>query len=112
MKEFKVGDKVVCTVRGQYGKIATVSRVMKTFVELDDGSKWKHTGSIVGSGPWDTNSIVPLTPDVSKERNHQILVRKARAHIERLTRSRDESIVIQTYQLTKHLIESEEVSRG
>ena len=54
MSEFKVGDKVVAVTSGgvqRSAKSAIVSRVLKSFIELDDGSRWRPDGQDVYPRP-------------------------------------------------------------
>lgn len=51
MEPFKVGDKVAIIYTGVWGKFAdapqevrTVKKVLKPYLELDDGTRWKHEG--------------------------------------------------------------------
>lgn len=108
--KFKVGDKVVHVVSDRfdrYESVATVARVLKRFVQLDDGTKWSHYG-FPYPNRWSIRRIHLLTPEISKKRNWQIRVAKARAHAEWLRNTRDEATLLEAYELTKHLRTAED----
>lgn len=66
--QFRVGDKVALISRGWAApELYRVARVLKRFVELDDGSRWTHLG-----GPYPRDSLCfmhirPWTPQHERE---------------------------------------------
>jgi hypothetical protein len=75
---FKVGDKVA--VRGEgldrdNLRIEKVARVLKSFVELEDGSKFSHTGNPYPRREWSTVHMVRLTPELETLARRQRFVR-------------------------------------
>ena len=69
LKEVKKGDKVI-VVRGYNDSraIGIVKRVMKRFIELEDGSRWRTNG--LGSYPykrWDQCRLLECAEDLENE---------------------------------------------
>jgi hypothetical protein len=69
LKEVKKGDKVV-VVRGGMDSMAIgiIKRVMKHFIELEDGSKWRLNG--LGAYPhrrWDCAQLLEHTEELENE---------------------------------------------
>lgn len=69
MAEFKEGDEVTI-VRwglGRSHELRRVARVTKTFVELDDGSKWSHHGMPYPRRSGFNTPSISLTTDEHRE---------------------------------------------
>ena len=78
METLEVGDKVA--VRGGYMnreaiEVHTVSRVLKRFVELENGAQFTHTGSAYPHRDYSTSFMVALTPELEAEARRQKFVR-------------------------------------
>ena len=56
-KEFEVGDKVIEYLHGEPKKVSTVKRILKRFLELEDGTKWGLYGYAYPYRTWGTAHI-------------------------------------------------------
>jgi hypothetical protein len=54
----------------------TVCRVLKSFVELNDGSRWKHSGSVHPRQEYSLHYIRPMTPELESKIRRARLVRR------------------------------------
>lgn len=77
-----VGDVVVVTSgAGDRPRrfLRKVRRVMKRFVELNDGSRWSRTGKVYPSQEWSTSYMTPLAecpPGTATEIERERLARE------------------------------------
>jgi len=77
--EFNIGDTVFVCDKGKARSISSVSKVMKRFVELEDGSKWRPDG--IGRYPyrrWDASKLRPYQPDSPE---HPVLLAECNRYI-------------------------------
>lgn len=78
MAEFEIGNKVA--IRGvgidrDALQVRTVARVLKRFVELDNGSKFTHNGSVYPRQEYSSTRLLLLTPELEAEARRQSFVR-------------------------------------
>jgi hypothetical protein len=76
---FKIGDRVA--IRGgsvldrDRLRLGTVKRVMKRFVELEDGSQFTHEGGDYPRREYTFTRLLALTPEVKAEARRQSFIR-------------------------------------
>lgn len=82
---FRVGDKVAVVSRHRsFPEMAKVSRVLKRFVELDNGSRWRLDGQPYPAQDWPSRRITRWTDEHTRDRQIAEAVRQARNLVERL----------------------------
>jgi hypothetical protein len=73
MKEFKLGDTLCIDVLGNL-RFCKVSRVLKRFIELDNGQKITHDGHSYPRRKWDYNSYrIATKKDFELKKYKQLL---------------------------------------
>ena len=90
-KPFEVGDKVAVVTRGAVAPdMYRVARVMKRFVELDDGSRWNLQGGPYPATDWPHQRIAHWTDRHTRACRIADAIRIARNIVERL---RDNNLI-------------------
>lgn len=72
-----VGDEVAVVARGGFGRgvwIRKVSRVLKRFVELDDGTQWSHNGQPYPREHYSTRRLRPVSGALRAEARRQRVI--------------------------------------
>lgn len=89
-ESFKLGDKVAIVTRNAVAPdMYRVSRVLKRFIETDDGSRWTHSGQPYPRQPysrvdWPPQHIEHWTERHTRARKIVDAIRIARNIVERL----------------------------
>ena len=75
--EWKVGDKVAVPfgINPKSMVARRVERVLKRFIELNDGSQWTHTGHQYPHARYRTRFIHPMTDELEAEISRQRAIR-------------------------------------
>ena len=95
LSSLKVGDKVI--IYGRYGvkSIATIDRITKTQIVVDDGTKFrKSDGMQVGHNMWSSYSCIAIaTKERVEKMERERYIRNMRNYIERcLNRFNDKQL--------------------
>ena len=86
---FRVGERVAIVSRHRgFPEMGKVARVLKRFVELDDGSRWRLDGQPYPAQDWPSQRITQWTEEHARECWIAEALRQARNLVERL-RDRD-----------------------
>ena len=78
MIEFEIGMKVAIrgeTLEQDRLRIGKVTRILKRFIELEDGSQFSHNGSIYPRREWSTVNLYICTPELEEEFWRQRFIR-------------------------------------
>jgi hypothetical protein len=75
--EWKVGDRVAAPIGMSRNSIVArkVERVLKRFIELNDGSQWTHTGHSYPHVRYSTRFIRPMTDELEAQISCQRAIR-------------------------------------
>lgn len=84
-EQFEVGQKVAIVCRiGSVPTMHRIKRIMKRFIELDDGSRWTHYGSPYPRRDWPGQHLTAWTEQHTRQRQIANALTAARNLVERL----------------------------